>query len=569
MIRRWFAAPQHEDEYLAFSLWALHYTLLIIIAIILCFALLTTSPAQLIFLPIALLLFGTCYVLLRSNHYQLASALFIGGFWLVITIASLSINGIRNSSLSGYAIVIIYTAILFSSRQVIIVTGLSILSGAVLYIGEIQGVLPLRTTELFLLDRFAQLMGLFIASGILLSAASRVIRRSVSQSRQHQQALEQRNAQLEQEILERQRVEADLRSSEERYRLLFENASLAAVIYDREGELLLINQSGADLFGKPIAELQGLTVHELFSPEDAGYALAHHHRVMDSRKAEIIEGHTTLPTGREIYYHRHVMPLPSDESGSISQVLVLTADVTERKRAEQQEHALHIANEKNAFFTDFFSTISHDLKTPLTVMKTSLYLLERVANDERRKEKLSQIEEQVDLLDEYIQDMLAISRLEHLPSFRKEAVALQPIIAEVVAQLRPRADHKQIDCQIRQTDILPPIRADADQFRRALVNLVENAINYTPPNGTITVSAEHANEAAVIEVQDTGMGIAAEDLPRIFERFYRTPAARSAEDKGTGLGLAIVKRIIDMHNGTIEVSSELGHGTIFRIRLPA
>jgi two-component system phosphate regulon sensor histidine kinase PhoR len=138
----------------------------------------------------------------------------------------------------------------------------------------------------------------------------------------------------------------------------------------------------------------------------------------------------------------------------------------------------------------------------------------------------------------------------------------------VVERLRPRADQKQIDCQIKQTDTLPPIMADADQFRRALVNLVENAINYTPPNGTITVSAGRANEDVFVEVQDTGMGIAAEDLPRIFERFYRTPAARTAENKGTGLGLAIVKKIIDMHNGTIEVTSELGHGTIFRIRLP-
>jgi two-component system phosphate regulon sensor histidine kinase PhoR len=201
-------------------------------------------------------------------------------------------------------------------------------------------------------------------------------------------------------------------------------------------------------------------------------------------------------------------------------------------------------------------------------MKTSLYLLERAVDPERRKEKLAQIEEQIDLFDRYIQDMLAISRLEYLPGFRKEAIELQPMIAEVVERLRPRADQKQIDCQIRQDGPLPPIMADADQFRRALVNLIENAINYTPPNGTIIVSADHDNETAVITVQDTGMGIAAEDLPRIFERFYRAPAARSVENKGTGLGLAIVKRIIDMHNGTIEVSSELGHGTIFRIRLP-
>jgi PAS domain S-box-containing protein len=564
-MRKWLTPPVYEEEYQTFASRVLHWTLLLFITIMVVALAFITSLEQLIFFPPVFALFGLCYYLLHTHQYRTACWFFLGGLWLVITVAIFSLNGIRNSSFSTYAVVIIFAAILFADREVLIFTVLSILSGAALFFGEMGGLLPLNTSPLYLPDRFFQNVTLFVAAGVMLSAAARVIRGGVTHLREHQQLLEERNLALENEILERQRAEAALRASEEKYRLLIENASMMVGVYDQDGKILLFNTAAAAMFGTTPQAVQGRTLYDLVDTKDAEGDRLRREQVIATGKPDISEGVITFPNGREIHYLRNMMPLPALDTGGKPQVLVITTDITERIQSEQRSRELALAQQKNAFLTEFFSIVSHDLKTPLTVMNTSLYLLERLADPAQRQVKMEQMKEQVALLDRYIQDMLTVSRLEYLPQLNKVRVDIGALLQEVIDLLRPRLEKKNITCSVRVQEAACAVAGDPEQLHRALVNLVENAISYTPPGGWINVSMSLTDTSLLLEVADTGIGISPEDLPHIFDRFYRSSEARQLEEGGSGLGLAIVQKIIALHQATITVESHLGQGTTFRI----
>lgn len=569
MMRQWFVLPQRENEYETFAAHVLHYTLLVLLCVALSFVFFVSSPSQLIYIPVLVAILGGCYYLLHSGRFRLASLIFTGGLWLVITVASFNINGIRNASISSYAIVIIFSAILFSDRAVVIYTAISLLTSIILFLGETAGVLPFRTTPLYLPDRFFQQVALFSAAGILLSAASRVIRANSKRIYKHEKMLLERNQALELEIAERKRSEANLRISEEKYRLLFENIPVMAGVYAQDGKIILLNKAAAQTFSGTPESLQGRNLRDVFTWEDAERAITNQVRVIAEQKDVLIESKTDLPDGREFHYLRHIIPLPNLTSGSTPQVLVLTTDLTAKYVAEQRERELALAVEKNAFLTDFFSTLSHDLKTPLTVMNTTMYLLKRAENDQQREERMTRMSEQVTLMDKYIQDMLIISRLEHMPTLYFQEVDLNGLIEEVIALLRPRIEGKQIAFQFTSQPQLPAVKGDQEQLRRMVMNLIENAVNYTPIAGQVSVKTYTMNDQVVLEVADNGIGIEPDAVTHIFERFFRAANATALERSGTGLGLAIVKKIVDTHTATIQVDSHLGEGTTFSIQFAA
>jgi PAS domain S-box-containing protein len=560
-MRKWFAAPQRKNEYENFASRIIHHILLIFLALSATFSIFASSWLQLLFVPILLISFGICYFLLRAGHFRFASIMFLSGLWLIITLASFNINGIRNASISSYAVIIILSAVLLSDRTVITFTVLSIVSVIVLAVGESQSILPLSTTPFYLEDRLFQQIALFAASGILLTAASRAIRHNFERVRVHEQTLLEHNRQLENEIAERQRIEA-------KYRLLFENIPIMAGVYGQDGEIMLLNNTAASVLGGTPETLEGRNLRDVVLIEDAERAIQTQAAVIEENKPKIVEGSTTLPSGKEIHFLRHVMPLPKTENDSTSQVLVLTTDMTEKHLAEQRERELVLAREKNAFLTDFFGVVSHDLKTPLTIMNTSIYLLQRASTIQQREERILRITEQVQLMDRYIQDMLTISRLEHVPTFNFEPLNLNELIDEVVELLFPRIENKRLIHQFKPQYDLPLIEGDAEQLRRMLTNLIENAVNYTPSGGYLTVKTQSQHDIVKLDVIDSGIGIEPEAIPRIFERFFRTSTAKTSEQSGTGLGLAIVKKIVDMHGATIDVTSRVGQGTTFTLKFP-
>lgn len=221
---------------------------------------------------------------------------------------------------------------------------------------------------------------------------------------------------------------------------------------------------------------------------------------------------------------------------------------------------------------DFVANVSHELQTPLTIIRGfTETLFEEDIDTESRGRFTHLIHEEANRMSRLVDDLLTLSRMEHhsLP-FRLDGVDVAVLAESVVSRMGRRAEEAGLQLVSRIPSVLPLVSGDPDRLQEVFLNLVQNAIQYTPEGGTITVSAESRADRGVvgISVADTGIGIPASDLPRIFERFYRVDKARSRASGGTGLGLAIVKHIIELHQGRIEVSSTVGQGTQFTVWLP-
>ena len=231
-------------------------------------------------------------------------------------------------------------------------------------------------------------------------------------------------------------------------------------------------------------------------------------------------------------------------------------DVTERRRVDEVRR-------------DFVANASHELRTPLTSIRGFVEALEDGALEDPATSRrfLEKIRTHADRMAALVSDLLELSRLEsgeRPPHW--ERVAADEVVDEVVGGLSALAAAKQIEVVTEVS--VASVETDRDRLRGVLENLVENALKYALPGGRVSVSARPEGDAAVFEVADDGPGIAAEHLPRIFERFYRVDKARSRELGGTGLGLSIVKHLVDSLGGAVSVSSEPGRGSRFVVRLP-
>jgi len=214
---------------------------------------------------------------------------------------------------------------------------------------------------------------------------------------------------------------------------------------------------------------------------------------------------------------------------------------------------------------DFVANVSHELRTPMTIIRAMAETLLDDPDDERREKYLTKIVAEVDRLSTISQDLLVLSTAESNP-VRKQACDVAEVFRSVLGQLDGKASDKGLETAYEGPEHLT-IEANSAQMTQVALNLVDNAINYTI-DGSVIVQIEPRDEKVLIKVRDTGMGIAGEHLPRIFERFYRVDKARSRSTGGTGLGLSIVRHIVEAHGGTVVVESALNQGSTFTVTLP-
>lgn len=240
-------------------------------------------------------------------------------------------------------------------------------------------------------------------------------------------------------------------------------------------------------------------------------------------------------------------------------VVLVLHDMTELRRLETIRR-------------DFVTNVSHELKTPLTAIKAATEtLIDGAVDDPEHSHRfLKQIEEQAERLHVLILDLLSLARIESdRESFEVRPVSAADAIANCLEEHATVAETKQIQLSSEAIDGELSVLADDEEIHTLLGNLVENAINYTPAGGKVTVTCRRESGWARIDVSDTGIGIPKEHLARIFERFYRVDKARSRRVAGTGLGLAIVKHLVQAFGGRIEVASEPGKGSTFTVFLRA
>lgn len=245
--------------------------------------------------------------------------------------------------------------------------------------------------------------------------------------------------------------------------------------------------------------------------------------------------------------------------GEAMGVVVVLHDITEIRRLEKMR-------------SDFVANVSHELRTPITSIKgfTETLLDGAMYEEETCRNFLQIISDESERLYRLIRDILDLSKIEQKRiTLQPQRICLQELISSAAALLREQAQRKNLT--VRLPEPQPPIwlTADKDCLQQILLNLLANAVAYTPENGMIAIEAETEGKNVKLMVRDTGIGIPEEDLPRIFERFYRVDKARSRDSGGTGLGLAIVKHLVEILQGEIHVESSEGAGTTFTVTLPA
>jgi signal transduction histidine kinase len=222
--------------------------------------------------------------------------------------------------------------------------------------------------------------------------------------------------------------------------------------------------------------------------------------------------------------------------------------------------------------SDFVSLVSHEIRSPLTSIHMQLKVIgDGLAGEvsDKQQEILSRASEKINALITMSGELLDLSKIESgLIHMERQVLSLQPLLEDQVSLCQARAQARQIQLTLDMAAELPEVNANKTNMEEVFSNLISNALNYTPDGGRIVVSAGVQNDQIRISVRDNGIGIAPEDMERIFNRFYRVKNADTRQVIGTGLGLPIVKSIIDAHHGRIQVESQVGEGSTFSVYLP-
>ncbi len=396
------------------------------------------------------------------------------------------------------------------------------------------------------------------------------------------------------DITERKRIEEAVRESEERYRLLAETASDTIITIDRHGEILFANGAAERVFGYLPQELVGqklsmLMPERMRSKHEESMHLYEATNRRNMSKWESLELPGLHRDGHEVPLNVSFAEVRRNGSSFFTGII---RDDTERKRAEasikqlneelretneallverdrEKEH-VRALEEVNSMKSDFVSSVSHELRTPLAsiIGFTQTMQLDPDLDAETRAEFLTIIHDEGNRLAKLINDLLDVGRIE---SGRMELDAhpenLVPIAERALTTAAIQASQKGIiiDKQITSSTIVATV--DGSRIAQVIINLLDNAVKFTPRNGSVSLRMTADDSMVEIAVADSGMGIPAESIPRLFEKFYRVHRP-GQEVRGTGLGLAIARQLIQMHGGTIDVESVVGQGSTFTVRLP-
>ncbi len=369
------------------------------------------------------------------------------------------------------------------------------------------------------------------------------------------------------DITIRKQAEAALRVSEERYRDLFEGIDDAIFVHDMDANILDVNEAACRRLGYSRDELLRMKTTDIDAPEYAARFAQRLRQQVKQGSLDDIQGLHITRDGRRIYLLVNSKII--DYRGQAA-VLAVARDITPIKEAEQQ--AAELAAKASAVETlrRLLGHIAHDLRTPLSVMTTSLYLLRRkygeLIGDLRYIDNLDQ---QVNRMTYIVDDVVTLALLgSDNVEMDFRPVQLNQVIGDMMTAQGPLIQQKGHTIQLQLMPELPVISMDTSWMVRVLQYLLDNALHYTPSDGTITLRTKKVKDGVTLEIADTGIGMSPEEAAHVFEPFYRADIARSADKGGLGRGLPIVEKVIQAHGGQITVESVEGQGTTFHIWLP-
>jgi len=360
--------------------------------------------------------------------------------------------------------------------------------------------------------------------------------------------------------------ERRVKQSEERYRVVIENVA-EGILVVQAGLIVFVNPRTERLVGKTLEELRQQHFASLIYPEDRELVIDRYTRRV---RGEKIESHYSFrifnAVGEVIWVELSAEMI--EWEGKPATVSFIT-DITERHRLEESlRQNLERERELNSLKSRFVSMTSHEFRTPLTAILSSMELIKHYSHklsESERDEVIASVEGAVQHMTRMLDDVLLIGKAEAgRLEFKPAPVRLADFCARAVESTRAIAHQREIVFEAHEADV--SVMLDKRLMQQVLENLLSNAIKYSPDGGRIRLAVGARDEILEIVVEDAGIGLPAQDVPHLFESFYR--ASNVGSISGTGLGLAIVKSAVELHSGTIAVDSEVGRGTKITVTLP-
>lgn len=378
-------------------------------------------------------------------------------------------------------------------------------------------------------------------------------------------------------ITESKQAEEKIQQSEKKYRELVQNANSIILKMSCKGDVTFFNEFAQKFFGFEEKDIIGKSVLGTIVPEvdKTGRDLfsmikdicVHSDRYIKNDNENIKKN------GKKAWIawtNRAIV----DKDNNVLEILCVGNDITERRLAEEELKKVNVRlQELDKLKSDFVSTVSHELRTPLTIIKEGISIVldelyGKINGDQ--KKLLSTSMGNLDRLARIINDLLDISKIEAQKiELRIKKIPICDIGHKIMEEIMPKAKQNGIELLADCTpgkDVL--VLADPDRIEQIFINLISNSLKFTPKGGKITLKFEDADGFVHISISDTGLGIAKENLSKLFGKFQQFGRAEGSGLKGTGLGLAITKNLVELHGGTIKVESEIGKGTKFTFTIP-
>lgn len=362
------------------------------------------------------------------------------------------------------------------------------------------------------------------------------------------------------------------------YEAITQEIPSAVILHDRDLKTLFVNRRFSEIIGWSEEQVLGKTPFE-YLPEEALKTSG----LEEKLKKVLKEGGAIccgeIPyksSGRDAILSYRTCAL-LDDGGEIEYIAAFLEDVTGIKKVEQEKARLQSNLQKaykelktlDQLKSDIISNISHELRTPITIVKSAIELAMEEENGKKRDELLAIGRKALARQNRTVGNLINAAKIERdALKLKFELIDLKQVIEACIEEMLPVGVKNEIKIKTSLQEDLK-VKADLGELSHVLTNLIDNAIKFNRKGGEILIEAERKGDFAEVSVSDTGIGIAGEHLPRIFERFYQIDASATSAYGGTGLGLAIAKEIVEAHGGKIWAESELGRGSKFTLSVPA
>jgi len=371
------------------------------------------------------------------------------------------------------------------------------------------------------------------------------------------------------DITRRKQVEQELKQSKEWLDLIIESARMATWEWDIVNKDAKYDEQWADLLGYTVDEIQPVNQiwNKLVHPQDKPKAMEQLNKILDGTSKSLeIEQRLQNKSGEWRWFMSRGMVVDYTKDNKPAHYIGIDIDITQRKTDEIASFQYELERQRMLVLSTFIQNAKHEFKTPLARINTKLYMIRHTQDAEKLKGIANSIESQVEEIDHLVDSMMLMARLDSISPITTNRVNLRDILNTLVVDVENRVKDNQQTLISEIPRTLPSIQGSTEDLHEAFLRILDNAIRYTRPHGRINISLKLAKSNIIVEIRDTGTGIAEEALPHVFERFFREDQAHTTS--GIGLGLPIAKSIIQQYQGDIRISSTLNVGTTVQVRLP-